>query len=76
MNNMFSSLPENIDEEVSEDIVKGKHVRIERIVSHRHSSPSTGWYDQIEIRLTHLAFIFIATLWQRPDAKAREEGEG
>jgi len=48
MNNIFSWLPENTDEEVFEDIVKGKHVRIERIVSHGHSSPRTGWYDQTE----------------------------
>ena len=48
MNNVFSSLPQDIRAEVFEEIVKGKHVRIERILSQGHSSPESGWYDQEE----------------------------
>ena len=48
MNNIFSSLPSNLEDEVFEDIVNGKNIRIERIVSHGHSSPEQGWYDQDE----------------------------
>ncbi|MCG6861813.1 MAG: cupin domain-containing protein [Chromatiaceae bacterium] len=48
MSNIFSPLPENLEEEMFEDLVKGKHVRIERIVSNGQSSPSSGWYDQSE----------------------------
>lgn len=35
-------------EEVFEDLVKSPHVRIEKIISHGHSSPKHGWYDQDE----------------------------
>jgi cupin 2 domain-containing protein len=48
MVNIFSSIPENINNEIFEDIVNGKNVRIERIVSYGHSSPESGWYDQVE----------------------------
>ncbi|MCX4187706.1 cupin domain-containing protein [Methylophaga sp. OBS4] len=48
MNNIFSSLPSNLEDEVFEDIVNGKNIRIERIISHGHASPEQGWYDQDE----------------------------
>lgn len=48
INNIFSSLPDALDQEVLEDIVKSKNVRIERIISHGQSSPEHGWYDQDE----------------------------
>lgn len=48
MNNIFSSLPENLSAEVFEDIVSSEVVRIERIVSLGHTSPESGWYDQDE----------------------------
>ncbi|UZJ40429.1 cupin domain-containing protein [Prosthecochloris sp. SCSIO W1101] len=46
--NVFSSLPEDVSQEVVEDLVRSSNVRIERIVSYGHSSPETGWYDQDE----------------------------
>jgi Uncharacterized protein containing double-stranded beta helix domain len=46
--NLFSSLPQNLDAEAFEDIVRSSSVRIERILSKGHSSPETGWYDQEE----------------------------
>ena len=48
MNNLLSSLPETLDEEVFESILEAGHVRIERIVSKGHTSPAEGWYDQDE----------------------------
>lgn len=48
MNNIFSDMPQSLAQEVFEDIVKSEHVRIERIISHGHSSPETGWYQQDE----------------------------
>jgi cupin 2 domain-containing protein len=48
MRNIFSAIPENLEEEIFEDLLRGKKVRIERIVSKGHSSPPTGWYDQPE----------------------------
>jgi cupin 2 domain-containing protein len=33
-------------EELFETLLKNPHVRIERIVSHGHSSPPGFWYDQ------------------------------
>ncbi|MAD88482.1 MAG: cupin [Pseudoalteromonas sp.] len=46
--NLLNSLPNNLQEEAFEDLIKTDSVRIERIVSHGHSSPETGWYDQDE----------------------------
>lgn len=46
--NLFASLPDNLEAEVFEDIVRSPSVRIERILSKGHSSPATGWYDQDE----------------------------
>jgi len=48
MNNLLENLPDSLNEEQFEDIVKGKDVRIERILSHGQSSPESGWYDQDE----------------------------
>lgn len=48
MDNLLSSLPENLDEEVFESILEADHVRMERIVSKGQSSPDQGWYDQDE----------------------------
>jgi cupin 2 domain-containing protein len=43
---MFGSIPEALGTEVSEEIVKTRAVRIERILSQGHTSPESGWYDQ------------------------------
>jgi len=48
MTNLFADIPASLPEEVFEDIVSTDHIRIERILSHGHSSPETGWYDQLE----------------------------
>ena len=46
MNNLLRSIPENLDNEVFEQLVKRHGVTIERIISKGHSSPESGWYDQ------------------------------
>ena len=48
MPNMLSNLPDSLPSEVIEDLVKTESLRIERILSHGHSSPEQGWYDQTE----------------------------
>jgi len=48
VSNIFQSLPDHLPEEVFEDIAKTDAIRIERILSHGHSSPESGWYDQTE----------------------------
>lgn len=48
MTNLLANLPDSLNEEQFEDIVKGKDVRIERILSHGQSSLESGWYDQDE----------------------------
>ena len=47
MNNLFSSLPTNLPQELTEVLAENKHVRIERIVSHGHVSPDGFWYDLV-----------------------------
>lgn len=46
--NLFQFLPASIGEEQFSDLVRGDNIKIERIVSHGHSSPASGWYDQTE----------------------------
>ncbi len=46
--NLFKDLPNNLDEEVFEDLLTHKDLRIERIVSTGQTSPESGWYDQKE----------------------------
>lgn len=44
--NLYDNLPTNLPEELTETLASSNHVRIERIVSKNHSSPSGYWYDQ------------------------------
>lgn len=46
MNNLFANIPTKLDAELIEILAQNQEVKIERIVSQGHSSPSTGWYDQ------------------------------
>jgi len=44
--NIFKSIPEDPDNEITELLAQNKNVKIERIISKGHTSPATGWYDQ------------------------------
>jgi len=46
MHNIFDCIPENLDEEIFQQLVDGDSVTIERIISRGHRSPESGWYDQ------------------------------
>ena len=46
--NLFSSISANLPDELAETLLDAGIVRIERIVSHGHSSPEGFWYDQDE----------------------------
>lgn len=46
IHNIFSSLPDDLDNEVFETLLNSSPVKIERIVSKGHKSPESGWYDQ------------------------------
>ena len=48
MNNIFSNIPGNLPDELTEIMAENQHVRIERIVSRGHRSPNGFWYDQDE----------------------------
>ncbi len=48
MDNLFDNLPTSVPQELIEILAENQHVRIERIVSHRHASPDGFWYDQEE----------------------------
>lgn len=47
-NNLFSGIPAKLPEELIEELVAQPSVRIERIISKGHASPSGFWYDQSE----------------------------
>ena len=44
--NIFKSIPSDLNEEVLENILENKYIKIERIISKGHISPERGWYDQ------------------------------
>ena len=46
MNNLFSSLPDHLPQELVETLLETESLRIERIVSRGHTSPTDDWYDQ------------------------------
>lgn len=48
MNNLYTAIPNTIDEEQFEALLRGEQVRIERILSKGQTSPAEGWYDQKE----------------------------
>jgi cupin 2 domain-containing protein len=48
MKNIFSSLPDKLENESFEELLRYKNIKIERIVSQGHTSPGNGWYDQQE----------------------------
>ena len=46
MNNIFAGIPKSLQDEFFEVLLTDKNLKIERIVSRGHRSPSSGWYDQ------------------------------
>jgi cupin 2 domain-containing protein len=44
--NIFDNIPNNLKKEFFEDIVVGKGIKIEKIVSKGHTTPEDEWYDQ------------------------------
>ena len=46
--NIFAGIPNEVDKEIVEELVKERNVRIERIVSQGQASPPGFWYDQEE----------------------------
>lgn len=46
IDNLFKSLPEEMEDELFTEIINGKNIKIQSIVSKGHISPESGWYDQ------------------------------
>jgi len=46
--NIFNNIPQTISEDVFENLLESKTVRIERIISNGQSSAAGFWYDQNE----------------------------
>ncbi|MBM7072324.1 cupin domain-containing protein [Shewanella sp. 202IG2-18] len=46
MTNIFKGIPDDLSEEIFDEIVKNDNVSIERIISKGHKSPDKFWYDQ------------------------------
>jgi len=44
--NIFAEIPEQLPQELVEEIAAGEQVRVERIVSKGHISSPDFWYDQ------------------------------
>jgi cupin 2 domain-containing protein len=45
--NIFAHVPDDLPEELQQDLLTGDGFRVERIVSRGHASPADGgWYDQ------------------------------
>lgn len=46
MENIFTNLPSNLNEEIFEDLLNNPNFKIERIISTGQSSPDGFWYEQ------------------------------
>lgn len=46
--NLFAAIPERLPDELFDTLLSGAAFRLERIVSHGHSTPPGQWYDQDE----------------------------
>lgn len=46
LQNIFDELPEHLPKELVQILIQANDVRIERIISHGHTSPVDFWYDQ------------------------------
>jgi cupin 2 domain-containing protein len=46
VDNIFDAIPSALAEETFESIIDTESVKIERIVSRGHTSPSEGWHNQ------------------------------
>ena len=46
INNLFKGVPEKLPEELFETLLQRDGLRLERIVSHGHTTPPDEWYDQ------------------------------
>lgn len=46
MKNIFQDIPSELSEELFQTLASSSQVKIERIVSQGHTSPSDYWYDQ------------------------------
>ncbi len=46
VSNIFSATPSQLQEELFEDIVSNKNIKIQRIVSQGDSTTTDQWYDQ------------------------------
>lgn len=59
---VFTNIPSNLPSELFTLLLDTSTVRIERIVSHGHSSPEGFWYDQVEhewVMVLQLSLIHI-----------------
>lgn len=45
-NNIFSGIPDHIEDEISQTVLKRKAFKLERVVSAGHVTPEGEWYDQ------------------------------
>ena len=46
--NLFDAIPAILPDELTQTLLAAPQLRIERIVSHGHTSPDGFWYDQHE----------------------------
>jgi cupin 2 domain-containing protein len=44
--NLFSAIPASLPDELVEELITAKGMKVERIVSKGHASPEGFWYDQ------------------------------
>jgi cupin 2 domain-containing protein len=47
INNIFANIPAIIPEERFENLLAREKLKIERIISHGHATPTGEWYDQV-----------------------------
>jgi len=46
MDNIFKNIPDNLPEELFNNLTSGNNFQLQRIVSKGHTAPESGWFEQ------------------------------
>jgi len=74
-NNILKNIPAFLPEEIFELIVETDNLKVERIISDGHNSPSNFWYDQISNELVLILKGSAVLEFENDDKLELKEGD-
>lgn len=73
--NLLGDVPDEIPEEIFQTLVASKQVKIERIISHGHSSEAGFWYDQDDNEWVLLLQGYARLAFENGDSRELHPGD-